>query len=226
MLSRRLFCGCVVSGGVAAALVPTPASAEDELEEENYPLDAISRRVPRRGPLKCPDVEIVTHRGKHLRYAAAAKVYSGFVARLELMEREMVAHATATYGRPPRRLVHLGTYNCRRMRKYPDWISEHGLGNAIDVAGFDFGALEKGKQLPSGVPRVFRHAFAVRVLRHWKAERGPAKLHRTFLRTLARRLIERKDIFRVILGPSYPGHWNHFHFDCAPFRMVDVFESD
>jgi hypothetical protein len=45
------------------------------------------------------------------------------------------------------------------------------------------------------------------------------------LKTLARRLIGRKDVFRVLLGPGYPGHQNHFHFDMAPFTMVQIFED-
>jgi hypothetical protein len=141
------------------------------------------------------------------------------------MEKEIAALATETYGRAPRRLVHLGTFSCRRIRKYPEWISEHGLGNAIDVAGFDFAALDRKANLPEGVPRVFRHAFPVRVLRHWKATSGLTKIHRSFLRRLAERLVARRDIFRVLLGPSFPGHDNHFHFDCAPFRMVDIFDE-
>ena len=32
--------------------------------------------------------------------------------------------------------------------------------------------------------------------------------------------------FNVILGPSYPGHQTHFHFDQAPYRLVDVFGDD
>ena len=223
MISRRslVLLGCAAATG---ALEPKAALAGD-LEDEAYPLDDVSRRVPKRGPLKCPDVEIETYRGAHLRYAAPAKVYTGFRARLELMELEIAAVATKFYGRSPRRLVHMGGYVCRRMRKYPDWISEHALGNALDVKGFDFGALPRGSSLPKGAPKVFAGAFSVRVQRHWKSKRGPATYNRAFLHTLARRLIAREEIFRVLLGPSFPGHSNHFHFDCAPFRMVDIFES-
>lgn len=223
LLSRRaLTHGALL--GAATALVPASAIADD-LEAEGYALDDISRRVNPRGPVKCPDVELETYRGEHVRYAAAAKIFVGFHERLERMEEVVVALANETYGRAPRSLVHLGTFSCRRIRTYPAWISEHGLGNAIDVAGFDFPALAE-KELPVGVHRVFRHPFAVRVHRHWKPARGPAELHATFLRALAERLIARRDIFRVLLGPSFPGHHNHFHFDCAPFRMVDIFDDD
>jgi hypothetical protein len=61
---------------------------------------------------------------------------------------------------------------------------------------------------------------------HWKAGHPPTAPHSRFLRELARRTIARRDLFHVLLGPSYPGHQSHFHFDCAPFRMVDVFGPD
>ena len=44
------------------------------------------------------------------------------------------------------------------------------------------------------------------------------------LADLARRVIARPEVFRTVLGPAYPGHHNHFHLDCAPYRVVEVFE--
>ena len=59
---------------------------------------------------------------------------------------------------------------------------------------------------------------------HW--DDGEDKdVHARFLDTLARRLVA-KDIFRVLLGPSYPGHENHFHFDMSPWRLVDIWPHD
>jgi len=232
-IARRMLLAVAATGG-ALSLLPTARADEEEKDgeeeddekEEKYGLDGISRRVPRRGRLKCPDVELEIYRGEHIRYAQAAKVYVGFVKRLAKMEKVARAAAIDVYGRPPSRLVHMGTYSCRRIRAYPTWISEHALGNAIDIEGFNFPALKRGEKLPAGVPRALRHAFAVRLKRHWKAKRGPTKLHAEFLRSFATRLIARNDIFRVLLGPAYPGHHNHFHLDCAPWRIVDVFEED
>ena len=129
------------------------------------------------------------------------------------------------YGRAPRTLVHLGTHNCRRMRRYPDWVSEHALGNAIDLAGFDFGPLARGASLPEGLPRALRRGFSVRLEQHWNAARGAGAVHRRFLRVLAAKLIERRDLFHVVLGPAWPGHHNHFHLDSAPYRVVEVFRE-
>ena len=215
-MRRRSLLGLIAAG---SALAMAPREEEDE-----YPLDDLPRRIAPRGPFRCPDVELVSYRGKLIRYAEPAKIFSGFQERLERFEK--VAHALGLelYGRPPRSMTHLGAHNCRRMTAYPDWLSEHGLGNAIDVAGFDFPALPR--DATTDLPKMLKGPFSVRMQSHWKMKHGPLALHARYLRTLARRLIARPDIFRVLLGPSYPGHHNHFHFDCAPFRMVDIFEAE
>jgi hypothetical protein len=210
-------------GAASGALALSPSLRAGGLDE--YGLDEVSRRVPKHGRVQCPDIETKKYRGTHIRYAQGAKIFVGFQERLEKFEQVAREVGTEVYGRPPTRVVHMGTYNCRRISAYPGWISEHGLGNAIDVEGFNFAGLERGASLPDGVPSAFKGHFTVRVLRDWKAKRGPAKLHARFLHTLARRLIARKDIFRVLLGPSFPGHHNHFHFDCAPYRLVDIFDE-
>jgi hypothetical protein len=192
---------------------------------DHYPLDDLSRTIPARGAVRCPKVELVLYRGSHLRYRQPARVYVHFKPRLQAMERIMVQAAIKTYGRAPRRLVHLGTYNCRRIAAYPTWLSEHGLGNAIDVAGFDFGPIKRGDEVPTDLPPSLKRAFSVRIKRHWKAGRSAqSKRHAAFLRRVIDGLLPRRDIFRVLLGPGYPGHHDHFHFDCAPFRMVEGFD--
>ena len=49
-----------------------------------------------------------------------------------------------------------------------------------------------------------------------------ARHHARFLDELARALVADKTIFRVMLGPGYPGHKDHFHFDMAPYRLVKI----
>jgi hypothetical protein len=154
-----------------------------------------------------------------------AKVYTGFSDRLKELEKVARDAGIEVYGRAPIRIVQLGTTSCRRIAAYPGWLSEHALSNAIDIEGFDFGPLPKGSSLPSGLPGAFKNGFEVRVLSHWKASAGHAAVHGRFLKTLAKRLIARTDVFRVLLGPGYPGHDNHFHFDMAPFRMVEMYEN-
>lgn len=196
-----------------------PAAAE----APGYPLDAIGRVLSPREPLPCAGRELVLHRGESLRYSRPARVHPAFVQRLRGLEAVAQELAVEIYGRPARTLVHLGTHNCRRMRRYPDWVSEHALGNAIDLAGFDFGPAPRSQPLPPGVPRALSRAFQVRLQTHWNARHGPAALHARFLHELARRLIGRTDLFSVVLGPAFPGHHNHLHLDRAPYRVVEVF---
>ena len=127
------------------------------------------------------------------------------------------------YGRAPHKIRHLGTYNCRRIGGYPNMLSEHSFGNGIDIASFSFPRLKRGEKLPSGVPRSLRRSFTVDMLKHWNAKRTAKGLHQRFLHTLGHRLIERK-IFRVLLGPAFPGHKNHFHLDYAPYELISIFK--
>jgi len=201
---------------------PTEAAAK----RAPYGLDDLSRRIPERGPVRCPDVPIVKYRGTHLPYRQVARVYEGFAKRLARFEKVIERVSIATYGRAPSHLVHMGTFNCRRIKTYPTWLSEHALGNAIDLEGLDFGPLKKGQSLPDGVHHVFGGPFAVRVSPHWKRRPGLTAIHARFLRALAKATLDEKHLFRVALGPHYPGHHNHFHFDCAPWHIVEGFEDD
>jgi hypothetical protein len=208
---------------VIASTPCTPAAADPG--EPAYPLDSVPREVPATGDLGCPKIEVASYRGDVLRYQPEIWVNASFRARLAAFERVVRDVAVKVYGRPPHRIVQLGGYGCRRMREHSGWLSEHALGNAIDVAGFDFGHLPKGEALPAGLDPAFKNAFEVRVLGHWGKRAGHAAVHARFLRTLVLRLIARDDIFRVLLGPGYPGHGNHFHFDVTTFRLVQIFED-
>lgn len=207
---------------LAAALAGGPARADGPPKEVAYPLDAVPREAPPSGDLPCPKVELESYRGEVIRYRPHVWIYTGFRPRLVAFEQVVRDVGTEIYGRPPERIGTLGGYGCRRMRDHQGFISEHALGNAIDVDGFDFGHLPKGKKLPPGLDKAFVNGFEVRVLRHWGKKSGHAEVHARFLRTLATRLIAREDVFRVLLGPGFPGHSNHFHFDMAPFRLAHI----
>jgi hypothetical protein len=202
----------------------SPAAADPSVEPP-YPLDAIPRQAPATGNLACPKVELTSYRGDVIRYRPVVWVYTGFRPRLAAFERVVRDVAIEVYGRAPERIVSLGGYGCRRMREHARWLSEHALGNAIDVEGFDFGHLPAGAALPAGLDHAFAKGFKVRVLGHWGKKKGHAAVHARFLRTLVERLATRDDVFRVLLGPGYPGHDNHFHFDVSPFRLVEIFED-
>lgn len=204
------------------ALLSFPAFARAQ-DVGNYPLDAVSRRVPARGPMRCPDVGLRSYSGTSLRYTSTLRVHPEFALHLAAFERLVREVAVAHYGRAPRKVVHLGSYNCRRIRLYPNDVSEHGLGNALDVAGFDFGPAAKNDPLPPNLPPSRRRPFRVRMLARWNDTSPRGAPDRAFLRDLAQRVIDEPDLFRVVLGPSWPGHGNHLHLDYAPYRMVVVF---
>lgn len=179
---------------------------------DEYPLDGLVREVPATGRMACPDVQLSTYKGQVIRYHKPVQIYVAFREKLVRFEEVARDAAIEVYGRAPRRVVHAGAYNCRRIRGYPTLLSEHGLGNALDVVGFDFGPS------PRKTASVRRGSFEVRVGKHWKDGSDRAR----FLGLVAERLIADGD-FRVILGPSYPGHQDHFHLDMAPYRVIDVF---
>ncbi len=218
---RRLL---VVTGFTVFALCVSVAAADTS--SAAYPLDAIPRVLQAGEPLPCASSGLVTYRGTSLKLSKPAQVDPAFAPKLVELEAIVADVAIRIYGRAPRTLTHLGTYNCRRMRQYTDWVSEHSLGNAIDVAGFEFGPLPKGAVLPAELPSSLRRAFGVTVEQHWSATRGAGATHSQFLRALALRLIDRPDVFSVVLGPAWPGHHNHFHLDRAPYRVVEVFRPE
>jgi hypothetical protein len=201
----------------SAAKASTKLPRSDAIK---YPLDKLPRTVNRRGRVRCPSVSMTRYRGAVIRYSSPVRVYVGFVKRLRAFEKLVRDAAIQVYGWAPRRIKHLGTYNCRRIRRWPTFLSEHGIGNGIDVAGFDFGAAPK--RLRKKVPAALRWGFKVRLDKHWKSRRGVAKKHRQFLHLIGKRLIER-NLFRVMLGPAEPGHHNHFHLDMAPWNIVNIF---
>ena len=201
----------------------TPATEEEAPVEAAYGLDDRSRIIPARGKVKCPKVPLTRYKGEIIRYHKPVRVYEGFVPRLKRFEEVVRDVAVEVYGRAPRSMRHLGSYNCRRIRAYPEWLSEHAFGNGIDISAFTFAALSRADRADSELPRSLQRSFKVTVEKHWGKKKGLSGSHHSvFLDTLAKRLVARQDIFRVLLGPGFPGHHNHFHFDCGPYRMVEI----
>jgi hypothetical protein len=197
-------------------------AAWNSLRGDAYALDEIERFIEDGGRPECDPTALVRHGGTHLRYRSSVQVNPAFVARLERFERVVSELATEIYGRAPSRLRHLGAYSCRPSRRRAYRLSEHALGNAIDVMGFDFARATRAENLPPDLPKALRGAFQVRVERHWTAVPDDlvAAAHARFLRELSERLSERRDVFRVMIGPSRRDHADHFHFDMSPWRYV------
>lgn len=186
--------------------------------DDDYPLDPIERHVPTEGRLECPDVDMVRYRGEVVRYSRSLRVAEAFVPKLRAFEETVRDVATRHYGRAPRSITHFGTHNCRRVRGRPYRMSEHALGNGIDVSGFSFGpASRELRRAQPDMPRHLTRPFQVTVLRHWDADDERGAVHSAFLRELTDELAAR-DVFRAMLGPRHRRHRNHFHFDYGPFR--------
>ena len=186
----------------------------NEVRGDAYALDAFPRDLPDGAAPTCPaELATVIYRGDSIPYVAPVQVAEPFVAKLREFERLIVAVSTEHYGRPPDRLLHFGARACRTVRGNARRLSEHALGNALDLRGFEW------KRARTAAP--FPQAFSVSVLRHWTPREGDAEAaaHQRFLRELVER-IEAHDVFRGIVGPGREGHANHLHFDQAPWSYT------
>jgi hypothetical protein len=218
----------------------------NRLRGDPYELDSISRIIPVGVRASCPQgVAVIEYRGSTLAYATPLQVAASFAPRLAAFERIVAELANRYYGRPPDRILHLGARACRSVRGRPDRLSEHALGNALDVSGFEFDArtresdAAKSKKPPAAaksksdkappqketiensVSDKSRHdaeaAFTVSVLQHWsRASLLDAARHSGFLHELTRRVIA-EHVFRGVIGPGHEGHADHLHFDQGPW---------
>jgi hypothetical protein len=195
----------------------------NRLRGDAYPLDTFDRSLDVGEKIVCDAHTLIAYKGRSLRYRGTVWVHPAFRDRLERFEQLVREVAQEIYGRVPHRLDHLGAYNCRSTRHHVGRLSEHALGNALDVAGFEFGpAPQQG--LSSPLPKALRGAFRVRISEHWSPrDDGPvAALHARFLHELTTRCEQRSDVFRVLIGPNQRDHADHLHFDMSPWHYVNL----
>jgi len=118
---------------------------------------------------------------------------------LRFEEQVLQPAAQRHFGQRLSRVRHFGGYSCRARADNARRLSEHGLGNAVDVAGFD---LADGTQIT--------------VARHWR-EPGPRG---AFLQEVARGACS---IFHLVLTPRTDAlHRSHFHLDIGRWRRCDA----
>jgi hypothetical protein len=213
--------GSEIEGDAFSVSGPSFWARWNAFSGDAYPLDQIDRFVEAAAsrPI-CDPSAMVAYRGQTLSYqGGVVTVSEPFRERLARFEEVVTDVATEIYGRAPSRIAHFGAYACRVSRNRSHRLSEHALGNAIDLVGFDFLPLRKDQVLRQDLPRQLRGPFQVRVSKHWN-ETGQATLdvHSRFLRTLTERLRERGDVFRGMIGPSRRDHSDHLHFDVSPWR--------
>jgi len=229
MWSARLLAVGLLAGASLGALDATEGRARSEAwarwnaaHDDAYALDGVDRWLDDGERPACAKASVVAYRGTSLRYSGPVFVNPAFQERLARFEVVVAEVSREVYGREPRRLRHLGAYNCRSVRTIHHLLSEHALGNALDVMGFDFGPATKATPLAPGLPQALRYPFEVRVRKHWAATSSLGQTHARFLATLTARLALRPDIFRSMFGPGHGGHDDHLHLDVSPWRYVDL----
>jgi len=190
-----------------AAQVPPAPPAQ---REQEYAFDGLPRDLD--GAPACPDIGLIEYAGARIRLQPVARVAAPFRERLVQLEQAVRETALDLYGRAPSALLIAASYDCRPVTGNRHRLSEHALGNAIDITAFRFDA----------DPATGEAAFDVRIDRHWNASGDAlAERHARFLRKLTQTLIER-NVFRTLLGPAHPDHRDHFHFDMAPHHYVSL----
>ncbi|HEY6561378.1 MAG TPA: extensin family protein [Polyangiaceae bacterium] len=165
----------------------------------------IAPRQKRSGTYMCGSEQAVVYaRGPgRIRYSPRPLVSCGLALAMAHFEHVVQQEASAAFGRRVGRIEQGGTYNCRRMTRFQNLVSEHSYANAIDVRVF---VLEDGRRIS--------------VLRHFgPLAREPVTPQAKFLRRLARRLYDER-VFSVVLTPYWDAlHRDHFHFDMARYRV-------
>jgi hypothetical protein len=180
-----------------------------------YLLDHISRAAERdrRGHLDCPDVEIKRYRGETIRYRRTVWVHPEFRKRLERFEEIAARVGEEVYGRAPDRLFQRGTFNCRVIRHRRYRLSEHALGNAIDLIALGFPPLPREERDDAVLGRRFR----ITVEDDWDGSGEEGRLHVIFFRRLVQEL-RKEFVFRGMIVPPAAGHHDHLHLDMARTR--------
>ena len=190
--------------------LPAPQGPPAPPPEEEYAFDGLPREID--GTLSCPEIGLTEYAGGSIRLLPTARVAAPFRERLVQLEQAVRQTALPLYGRTPSALLIAASYDCRPVTGNRSRLSEHALGNAIDITGFRFDA----------DPATGEAAFDLRIDQHWNA-RGDelVERHARFLRALTQALLER-NVFRTLLGPAHPDHKDHFHFDMAPHHYVSL----
>lgn len=193
--------GEALDGGASVASDAGPAAAARP-DTGPYRLDPYPRS-PELVTEGCPDVPLVDHAGSPVAWRPALRIHPAFVPSVEDVERAFTAAAIARYGRPPVALLSASSHRCRTIRGRPERLSEHALGNALDIRGIvldaDSGQLE------------------ITVREHW----GDGSIHDLFLHDAIRAVIEGARV-RGVIGPPTADHLDHFHVDHGPSEFVAI----
>ena len=202
--AAAVLAGCLLAG-CAAEHVPPPAAeraAGPSCTAELRAAGAVFEALPdREGPGACSLVDAVRLQRRSIALDQPVQLGCAAATHLLRLEAEVLQPAAQRHFRQDVvRIRHFGGYACRaRNGDARGRLSEHALGRAIDIAGFD---LADGTQ--------------VTVSRHWD-ERSPRG---AFLRDVARGACS---VFHLVLTPrSDTLHRTHFHLDVGRWRRCDA----
>jgi hypothetical protein len=175
-----------------------------EAEGVHFTSAALPLRTTRAG-FQCGSEQAVRYkRGPgRIRYDSRPVLTCGMALALARFERVLQEEAVAHFGRRVARIEQGGTYSCRTMARFRDFVSEHSYGNAIDLYAF---TLDDGRRIS--------------VLSHFgRLDAEPKRVEGRFLRAVARRAYD-ENVFSVVLTPFFDSlHKNHFHVDLARYRV-------
>ncbi len=183
------------------------AGCEDQLAAAGVKFERASLpvRPGRHGVPSCGASQAVVYRSgpEKIRYGSSLVLSCGMALALSRFEHVLEEEARRVFGKRVVRIAHLGTYNCRKMARFPDWVSEHSYANAIDIESF---VLEDGRRIS------VLGSFG-------RFDREPRRTQARFLDALSHRLYD-EDVFSVVITPAFDSlHRNHFHLDLARYRI-------
>ena len=105
---------------------PAPEGCRDELKSNGVrfaPWPLRPSRISSDVVCEAPEGVAIKRGGAGLRFQPQARVNCAFAQRLERFEAIMQEEARSILKSPVASIVHLGTYNCRRMAAYSQWVS-------------------------------------------------------------------------------------------------------
>jgi hypothetical protein len=152
------------------------------------------------GSFICGAPQVVRYEGGpgKIRYSSKPKMSCPLALAFADFERIIQEEARAHLGQEVERITHVGTYNCREMVLYADFVSEHSYANGMDIKSFE---------LADGTVLTIREDYL---------DEDPEG---EFLRALAKRIYE-EGVFSVVMTPNADSlHKNHLHVDTAHYRF-------
>jgi hypothetical protein len=155
------------------------------------------RQKPDKNGCGIPHGVIVTKGPTGITYSGPLMIDCSLALSLTSVEKVIQEEAMRHLGQPITRVTTLGSYSCRSVRGWKERISQHAIGNAMDMASF---TPKKGQ--------------AASVMRDYQVGvEQPTTPRGRFLRAIYGRLWSEGGVTRV-LGPEWDAaHRDHFHLD-------------